>query len=249
MIIHSGVPQGSVLSPSLYNFFVSDFPLQAPLSHSFVDIIYVGRSSPDLSILAAKLNKDMHQVEVWADSKDLTIAPEKSSITLFTTDPHQAKFHPQAFYKGQDIPLDRNPRWLGPIQDGRITGSYHASDLKFRLSHRHRIVKALSGTPWGQSKETLLLTYKTLMRSVMDYGCAIYYPNMSDTSIKILQVVQNSVLRTVTGCHMKSPIPFLHSECNELMVKDHLELLTWQVPCALLTLPTPSSPLLKVQGA
>jgi hypothetical protein len=59
MIIHSGVPQGSVLSPSLYNFFVSDFPLQAPNSHSFANNIYTGRSSPDLSLLASALNEDM----------------------------------------------------------------------------------------------------------------------------------------------------------------------------------------------
>jgi hypothetical protein len=115
MIIHSGVPQGSVLSPSLYNFFVSDFPLQAPLFHSFADDIYAGRSFPDLSVIVAKLNEDMCKVEPWADSKNLTIAPEKSSITLFTPDSHQASHHPQVFYKGNLIPLDRNPKWLGLI--------------------------------------------------------------------------------------------------------------------------------------
>jgi hypothetical protein len=146
--LHSGVPQGSVLSPSLYNFFISDFPLQAPLSHSFADDIYAGRSSPDLSILAAKLNEDMRQVKAWADSMNLTIAPEKSSITLFTPDPHQASHHPQVFYKSQVIPLDRNPKWLGLIQDGRITSSHHASNFKVRLSRHHQIVKALSGTSW-----------------------------------------------------------------------------------------------------
>jgi hypothetical protein len=66
------------------------------------------------------------------------------------------------------------------------------------------------------------------MRSVMDYGCPIHYPNLSATSLNTLQVIQNSAFRTVTGCHLKSPIPFLHSECGELMVKDHLELLCAQ---------------------
>jgi hypothetical protein len=152
IIIHSGVPQGSVLSPSLFNFFVSDFPLQLSFSHSFADNIYASRSSLDLSIFTSKLNEDMRQVEIWADSKNLSIAPEKSSITLSIPDLHQAKYHPQVFYKGQVIPLDRNPKWLGLIQEGY---SFHVSDLKVRLSPRHQIVKALSDTSWGQSRETL----------------------------------------------------------------------------------------------
>jgi hypothetical protein len=96
MIIHSGVPQGSVLSPSLFNFFVSDFPFLT-LSDSFADDFYVGESSSDSSVLTAALNKDMHQIKVWANKKELKIAPEKSSITLFTPDPHQANHHPLVY--------------------------------------------------------------------------------------------------------------------------------------------------------
>jgi hypothetical protein len=189
-IIHSGVPQGSVLSPSLFNFFCSDFPLKAQLTSSFADDFYVGESSHDLSILTLNLQEDLQQIEVWADSKHLVIALEKSSITLFSPDPHQANHHPQVFYKGAVIPLNKTPKYLGLICDGRIYFSHHASDLKSRLSRRHQILKAFSGTSFGQSKETLLLTYKTLMQPLIDYACPLYFPNISATSLKKLQVLQ-----------------------------------------------------------
>jgi hypothetical protein len=52
----------------------------------------------------------MHPTELWADRKKLKIAPEKSSIMLFTPDPHQANFHLQVCYKGEVIPLIKNPK-------------------------------------------------------------------------------------------------------------------------------------------
>jgi hypothetical protein len=52
------------------------------------------------------------QIESWANSKDLSIAPNKSSITLFTPDPAQGKFHPQVLYKGNVIPLNKCPKIL-----------------------------------------------------------------------------------------------------------------------------------------
>jgi hypothetical protein len=64
--------------------------------------------------------------------------------------------------------------------------------------------------------------------NAFDYVCPVYYPNISDTSLKALQVIQNGALRTVTGCHMKTPIVHLHTECKELKVKDHLDLLSTQ---------------------
>jgi hypothetical protein len=83
-------------------------------------------------------------------------------------------------------------------------------------THRLPILKSLAGTTFGQSQETLHLTYKMLVRPLIGFGCPVWFLNASDTSIKKLQVVQNLALRTVTGCHMMTPIQHL------LLVKDHL---------------------------
>jgi hypothetical protein len=167
IIIHSGVPQGSVLSLSLFNFFNSDFPLLAPLSHSFANDFYSAASSFNFATIAKTLNENMALVEAWAVAKKLTIAPHKSTITLFTLDPHQSNVHPQVFYKGEHILLDKTPKWLGINVDSRINSSYHATDLDARLSRQIQIIRALSGTSFGQSKEVLLMTYKMLLCPLM----------------------------------------------------------------------------------
>ena len=109
------------LSPSLFNYFVSDFPSQAALTTSFADDFTVGESSPDLPTVTTNLCDDLSLVEDWAEAKNLSIAPNKSNVVLFTPDPHQSKTHPQVFYKGALIPLNKALKILGVTFDTHLT--------------------------------------------------------------------------------------------------------------------------------
>jgi hypothetical protein len=89
-------------------------------------------------------------------------------------------------------------------------------------------MKTLQGTSWGLDKETLLITYKCLVRPIMEFGAPIFRPNLSDTNIRKLQVIQNNALRVVTGCHKMAPIQHLHTETKVLPIEEHLDLLCQQ---------------------
>ena len=64
---------------------------------------------------------------------------------------------------------------------------------------RHNILKALVGSSWGQDKETLLLTYNALGKSIAGYAAPVWSTNASDSSFKKIQTAQNAALRTATG--------------------------------------------------
>ena len=63
-----------------------------------------------------------------------------------------------------------------------------------------QMIKTLTVTGWGKQKETLLATYKAVMRPALQYASSIWSPLASSTSINKLQVMQNAALRTATGC-------------------------------------------------
>ena len=227
-IIHTGVPQGSVLSPAIFNFFVSDCPAVAQLTSSFADDFTACESSPDLGTLTSNLQTDMDRISLWATNNQLTVAPNKSQITLFTPHTHQSNHHPQVLINGTPIPLEKCPKILGLVLDTHFTFSPHIAAIAAKASKRLQIMKALAGTTWGQSKETLLLTFKTLIQPVINYAAPTWFPNAKPSSISKLQAVQNAALRIATGCHKMSSIQHLHSESNVLPVANHLRLLCTQ---------------------
>ena len=97
-----------------------------------------------------------------------------------------------------------------------------------KVSKRNNVLKALAGTNWGQQKETLLLTYKALGRSIAYYAAPVWSTNASNTNLEKIQRTQNEALRIIIGSHKMSSIDHLHSETKMLLVKDHLNLLSVQ---------------------
>ena len=46
------------------------------------------------------------------------------------------------------------------------------------------MLKALAGSSWGQDKETLLLTYNALGKSITSFAAPVWSTNASDSSFK-----------------------------------------------------------------
>jgi hypothetical protein len=178
-----GTPQGTVLSPDLYNFNVNNFPspdprhlLQVSSSDSFGDDFDIGESSPDVSTLTNNLNVDLAKVAQWAKDKKILISPNKSGVILFTPDQKQYHLHPQVFLDGKLIPLHKALKMLGINFDPKINFGTHNSVSCVKGNGRVPVMKALAGTSWGHHMETLLLTYKSLVRPTFTFGSPYLVP-------------------------------------------------------------------------
>jgi hypothetical protein len=82
--IDIGVPQGSVLSPPLFNFFTSDFPDVSGSKPSFADDFTIGKSDPDPKVIAAALNRNLVRFSKWAKRERLIISAEKLQVAFFS---------------------------------------------------------------------------------------------------------------------------------------------------------------------
>ena len=151
------------------------------------------------------LNSYPEEITAYMKDTSLLIPAPKSSVTFFTPDTHQAKIHPKILIKNLQLSLVQCPKILGVHLDISL--------------------------PWGQQKETLLMTYnfyKAVRRSIINYAAPVWSTNLRDTNNRNIQYTQNEALRISSGCHKMSSVDHLHAKANVLKVREHSELLSAQ---------------------
>ena len=130
------------------------------------------------------LNSYLEEITAYLKDNSLLISPPKSSVTLFTPDTHQAKTHPKILIEDSQLPLVQCQKILGVHMDTSLSFNKHSSHVAERVSSRNNILKALAGTSWGQQKEILLMTYKAVGRSIINYAAPVWSTNLCDTNYR-----------------------------------------------------------------
>ena len=179
--VKQGVPQGSVISPSLFNFYLHNLP--APPTGTkvivYADDLTIARSGPKPSQTTRELEPYIQVVKNWLQERNLSLSLGKSSTTLFTTYSGDYSIHDLSLrVDGVPLPVVKRPRILGVTFDHLFRFNHHATATANSVAKSNNVLKCLAGTGWGCSKETLLHTYKATGRSKASYGAAIYTPQV-----------------------------------------------------------------------
>ena len=155
-IVRTGVPQGSKLSPSLFNYYTADRPRPTPPVKRvcYADDITVWASGPKIPQLESMINSYLRNVGIYLNENSLLISAPKSTVTLFTPDTHQFQTHPDITLEYTQLPLERSPKILGVIMDPSLSFHKHCNYVTDRIEKRNNMLKALAGSSWGQEKET-----------------------------------------------------------------------------------------------
>ena len=231
-LLKVGTPQGSIISPHLFNFYVAELPEPpAPLKLvSYADDMTVFGTGK-LEVVQAHINDYLPRLKASLDDLYLSISAPKSAATLLTKETQQIR-HMERLVNvhigGVRIPVSKNPKILGVTLDPQLRFHEHVSEVDKRVRRNNNVLKALSSTKEGQDKETLLATYKAIGRSLIDYAAPVWSTNASLTSFKKLQTAQNAALRIALGVPKMAHEDHLHTETKILKVQEHTEMLAAQ---------------------
>ena len=229
-VVRQGVPQGGVLSPLLFNLYMSSMPLPPGkiLLVSYADDCQVLNSDKKIRKACEEMNPYLNQLADWFQSRRLEISAEKSTATVFTTFSNEVSEELPININGQQVPTVRHPKILGVTFDGMLNFGEHTRNTKKKVSQRNNVLKCIAGTTWGKSKEVIANTYKAIGRSVINYAASVWTPSLSKSNWQELENAQNGALRIATGCVKMTPTSHLNEETEILPVKEHSELLTDQ---------------------
>ena len=84
------------------------------------------------------------------------------------------------------------------------------------------IIKFVCGTWWGSDPSTLITLYKSFVRSLINYGCYIYFPS-SVNLINKLERIQYIAIRSALGLRISTPTNILLAEAKLSSIKDRTE--------------------------
>jgi exonuclease III len=196
MRIRTGVVQGSVLGPLLFNIFINDVTrlnLSGDLFLYADDIVLVNSHSPKEPICNT-IQQDMDKILGFINGQRLLLNPNKTHL-MIAHSPHSkiSLEDSVTLNNGMKVPRVENIKYLGLVLDHHLKWDAHCAHLTSKLS-------SAAGMLWKLRRRLPLKVmksiYQTLFETHLNYLSPIW-TNASDTFIKPLQVIQNRALRNV----------------------------------------------------
>ncbi|GFU72930.1 probable RNA-directed DNA polymerase from transposon BS [Trichonephila clavipes] len=146
----TGLPQGTVISPILFNIFINDLPdllASDGLTNTalFADDLAIWRSTRkrDQSKLNTILNLTLERLHLWCIENNMTVNLKKTTCQFFTL--NRQPFSPQLVYNGMPVQQSDVSIYLGCALDNKLKWNKHAELVVSKARKRLSILKRLTG--------------------------------------------------------------------------------------------------------
>ena len=223
-----GVPQGSILSPTLFNIKINNIVkcVNDTDSSLYVDDFGIFYKSKNMEIIEFRLQRCLNKVETWATENGFKFSKTKTQCVHFC---QLRSLHPDPVLNiyGSPIPVVEEAKFLGLLFDKKLSFIPHIKALKAKCLKALDVLKVLSNTNWGGDRSVLLNLYRSLVRSKLDYG-SIIYGSARKSYLKSLDTIHHQGLRLALGAFRTSPVESLYAESNEPSLYTRREKLSLQ---------------------
>lgn len=201
--IETSVMQGSILSPILFSLYINDilelkeFPNHNIQSLLFADDLFSFNIDFNDNRIFLQMQRYLKSLEVWLNKWRMKIAPNKCSFNIYCGNVPNLNILPKRslIMFSENIPLERNPKYLGVTLDKSLKFSFHTKQIRMKCNKLLNILKNLSFKSWALEVDQQLVVYKTLIRSCMEYASQVLI--QSKNNIQMLQIIQNKALRII----------------------------------------------------
>ena len=158
-----GVPQGSILSPTLFTVKINCFTRQyrkIVMMKKNVDDLAVYCQSSNMAIIERRLQGCLDKLVTCADENGFKFSPTKTLCVHFCK---KNGLQPETNLKlyGQQLPVEEQVKFLGLFFDKKLSFTPHIKYMKDKCRKVLQLLRVISSKDWGGDRTTLLRIYQT----------------------------------------------------------------------------------------
>lgn len=206
--IKAGVPQGAILSPTLFNFFINDI-FRLKLNGSlqlYADDAVIKCTGKDITQIADAIEQDLHTVNTWFQNNKLQINIDKTKYIAFkkrstSNSPIQISL--------MQVPVEqvKTFTYLGLHIDEDLSWDYHLKKIKSSISSTAFAMRRIRNYV---STGAMWMMYNGYITPKLQYLNPLWN-SAADYKLRELETIQNKIVKNILNLPRLHPSNLLYS--------------------------------------
>ena len=228
VLLRSGVPQGALPSPLLWNYYIGDCPSPERTSSDnslYADDTGLWTTHTTVRKTLDEVQSEIFRLTAWTRLKRIKFEPTKTAVLACHRDRkvrNKLKEH-QLFLdqeRTEKLQLVQHAKFLGITFSENCTFHEHWRTIMSKCKSRINVLWRFKGKIPGK---TLYRVYKAAIEPLMTYGSEVLFETLSDAVTKRLLSVEFHAIRLAYNLGMRAPIaeclPFINNSIVSVIDK------------------------------